>query len=477
MFTREPGGLVRRSGFCRLPRLVSRILPAILILAVCLSWARAQTRPVTDATAAGPESPAVARLQGVPGVKAGMSSDQLIDHALQLAKGSQWQDATKILSELIGQEPQNLRAYQVAAQVFELQAAAVRSDPSEPDAARKSDALADQAVKTYIDYVAKIAMEMNDPQTAEQAYKAVLQHERHRYNPQALLGMARVMAARNSVQAIDRYKTYINPRVCPAGAKDAQAHLELGGIYLDRGYTNQAVSTLETARALDPESPEILLSLARAYLANTRLQSKAIDVAREAVRKAPANPAYRNVYAQILLSSIISMLKTGGGLTTEARGRFDEARRENAEAVRAAKAAVQAAPDDPQRLAGLLNCYTAQRQILEIAVRLDAADISTLLELTRCREEAAAVLHTQALYRILGDLLRAPQSARSNSAYLEAVADLQVRVYRLKDAAETCRALLKIDPANATAKRILAQVPEEQPGRPAATSTAPAAPR
>jgi predicted Zn-dependent protease len=475
MFTREPCTLVRCGGLRRFSRQVTRLLPAVLILVGCVSWAQAQTPPTTNAAATRPESPAVARLQGVPGVKAGMSSDQLIDHALELSKASQWQDAEKILTEVIGQEPQNLRAYQVAAQVFELRAAAVRADASESDAARKSDVLVDQAVKTYLDYVAKIAMETNDLQTAEQAYKAVLQHERHRYNPQALLGMARVMAARNSVQAIDRYKTYINPRLCPAGAKDAQAHLELGRIYLDRGLLNQAVSTLETARELDPESPEVLLALARAYLATARFQSKAIEVAREAVRKAPANPAYRNVYAQILLTPIIAVVKAGGSLTTEARNRFDEARRESTEAVRLAKAEVQAAPDDPQRLGNLMNCYAIRQQILDIAARLDSADTSALVESARCREDTVAVQHTLALHRILSELLTAPTSARNNPAYLEAVADLQARVYKLKDAAETCRALLKIDPANATAKRILEQVPKEQASPPAATSTAPAA--
>lgn len=445
---------------------------ALLALAASVCLAQAESRPATSP--AQVESLAVAHLRDVPGVKAGMSSDELIDLSLEAAQAYRWQDAEKILTEVIRQEPRNIRAYIVAAQVFEIHASAVGADAADPDAAAKKNTLIDQAVKTYVEYAARLAMEANDYQTAEQVYKTVLQYERHRYNPQVLLGMARIQAARNSVQAIDRYKTYINPRLCPQGAKDAQAHLELGRIYLDRGFINQAVSTLEKARNLDPENAEILLALARAYLA-TPFRAKAVTVAAEAVGKAPANPAYRDVYAQIILSQI-DVPQGGGGLSAEARERFAEARRQSEEAVRLARAEVQAAPGDARVLRVLETCYLTQRRILDIASQMSGAGARSVVELARCRDELAAVQHTLALHKVLDDLQRAPEAARSDPVYLETLADLQARVYRLQDAAETCRQLQKLDPANASAKRILEWVGKAASGQTGGPTTAPTGP-
>ncbi|MGQ9649179.1 MAG: tetratricopeptide repeat protein [Phycisphaerae bacterium] len=385
-----------------------------------------------------------------------MSTTDLIELARQLAQSHRWQDAEKILTEIIKQEPRNLAAYQSAAQMYEIQASAVRADASMPDAAEKSNTLIDQAVKTYTEYAGPLALEMGDIATAEEIYRTVLRYERHRYNPRALLGIARVLRAKGSPEAIDRYKTYVNPRICTEGAKDPQAHLELGRLLYDRRYLNQAVSTLETARSLDPENPEILLELARAYQ-ETAFRPKALSVAQEAVKKSPGNPAYRSVYAQILLAQS-GVQQKRNAISDEERRMFNVARAEVDEAVRLARAGVQDAPPEMTRLRVLFGCLQAQEQILSTAAAMDPGNVRLMVDLARCRQEQSATQHALQLHGILNDLLRAPAAARGDTTYLETLADLQFRVRLVTDAEATCKELLRLDPNNAIAKQILEKV-------------------
>ncbi|MDM8007765.1 MAG: tetratricopeptide repeat protein [Phycisphaerae bacterium] len=445
----------------RLARLVRRgkalFCRCILLAACTVPWMPpAHAQNVATTTQAAPPSAALASLSGIAEVRPGMSSSELIELARRLAQSRRWQDAEKILTEVIRQEPRNLAAYQLAAQVYEIQASAVRADASIPDAAEKSNTLIDQAVKTYTEYAGPLALEMGDIATAEEIYRTVLRDERHRYNPRALLGIARVMRAKGSMEAIDRYKTYVNPRVCEDGAKDAQAHLELGRLYYERRYFNQAVSTLEKARSLDPENAEILLELARAYQ-DTAFRPKALAVAEDAVRKDPGNPAYRSFYAQMLLAQSGAQ-QTGSSMSAENRRLFDAARTEIDGAVRLARAGVQNAPVDMMRLRVLLGCFQVQQQILSVAAGIDPGDVRVVVELARCRQEITAVQHTMQLHGVLSDLKRAPPAARADRAYLELLADLQFRVHLVQEAEETCKELLKLDPDNGLAKAILEQV-------------------
>jgi tetratricopeptide (TPR) repeat protein len=479
--TREAG----RCGFARRPKMGSlRFLARLLSYQSCLvaMWcvlslnsplAKAQT--ATSTAPAEPPSPALADLKDIAEVTAGMSTGQLIDLAQRLGQASRWEDAEKILTEIIRREPRNLRAYQVIGQLYIAHATAVRADANIPDAAARAETLIDQAVKTYLEYGAPLALELNDVKSAEEMYRTVLRYPRHMYNPKALLGIARVLKHQGSMQAIDRYKTYINPRLCPEGAGDPQAHLELGQLYRQMQYWNQAVNVLEKAQQLDPENAEILLELATAYQ-DTRLRAKAIGLARKAVEKNPNSPAYRDVYAQILLEQS-GVRMSGEATPEEGRRMFREARGESTEAVRLARAAAQAAPGDPAALQMLRNCFRTLQDILSITARLNPADVSAMIELARCQEELLSIDHTLGFHGILRYLLSLDATARDNLAYLETVADLQVRLNLRPQAAETARELLKKDPANAMGKRILEHLSREVPGPATATSTAPAVPR
>lgn len=445
----------------RLAHFVRRVKAVSFPLFFLIVWMMVRSTPAAAQDAAttsqaAPPSGALAGLAGISEVKPGMSTTELIELARQLAQAHRWQDAEKILTEVIKQEPRNLTAYQSAAQMYEVQASAVRADGATPDAAEKSNALIDQAVKTYTEYAGPLALEMGDVATAEEIYRTVLRYERHRYNPRALLGIARVLRAKGSPEAIDRYKMYINPRICSDGAKDPQAHLELGRLLYERRYLNQAVSTLETARSLDPENPEILLELARAYQ-ETAFRPKALSVAQEAVKKSPSNPAYRSVYAQILLAQS-GVQRKGNAMSDEERRMFNAARAEIEEAVRLARAAVQDAPVEMMRLRILLGCFQVQEQLLSIASAMNPGDVRLVVDLARCRQEQSATQHALQLHDVLNDLLRAPPAARGDATYLETLADLQFRVRLVTDAEVTCKQLLKLDPNNAIAKQILERI-------------------
>lgn len=451
----------RRKSPPRLTRSVERVKAVSGSLFFLIAWTMLQLTPapaqnVATTTQAEPPSGALAGLAGISEVKPGMSTKELIELARQLAQSHRWDDAEKILTEVIRQEPRNLSAYQSAAQMYEIRASVVRADASLPDAAEKSNTLIDQAVKTYTEYAGPLALEMGDVATAEEIYRTVLRYERHRYNPRALLGIARVLRAKGSPEAIDRYKTYVNPRICMDGAKDPQAHLELGRLLYERRYLNQAVSTLETARSLDPENPEILLELARAYQ-ETAFRPKALSVAQEAVKKSPGNPAYRSVHAQILLAQS-GVQQKGSAMSDEERRMFNAARAEIEEAVRLARTGLQDAPADMTRLGVLSGCLQVQQQILSIAAAINPGDVRLVVDLARCRQEQSATQHALQLHGALNDLLRAPPAARGDASYLETLADLQFRVHLVTDAELTCKELLTLDPNNAVAKQILEKV-------------------
>ncbi len=404
-----------------------------------------------------------------------MSTGQLIDLAQRLGQAGRWGDSEKILTEIIRQEPRSLRAYQAMAQIYIAHATAVRADPNIPDAAAKADTLIDQAVKTYVEYAAPLALEMKDVKSVEEMYRTVLRYPRHMYNPKALLGIARILKDRGSMQAIDRYKTYINPRLCPVGGSDPQAHLELGKLYRQMQYWNQAVSVLEKAQQLDPENAEILLELAKAYQ-DTNLRAKALGLAKKAAEKNPNNPAYRDVYAQILLEQSGARV-SGEATPEEGRKMLLEARRQATEAVRLARATVQSAPGDAAALQMVRNCFATLQVVLGVTARLNPADVPVMVELARCQEELISIEYTLGLHRILRDLQSLEAiGARDNLAYLETVADLQFRLNMLAEAAETAKELLKKDPASPAAKHILEQMSKMTPGRPTATSTAPSLP-
>jgi tetratricopeptide (TPR) repeat protein len=446
----------------------------VVVLAICSHQVIAAQAPSAPAPAeGGSSSPAAANLAGTAGVQAGMSSAQLIELAVQAAKSQRWADAEKILAEVIRQEPNNLQAYLTMAQVYEVQAASVRAGSSDPNAARKADSLIDAAVRTYLEYAAPRAQEAGNLDVSEQIFKAVL-HLRPN-NPQAELGMARVLDARGSMQAIDRYKSYINPRNNAVGLKDAQAHLELGRIYRRRHYINQAVATLEDARKLDPENPEVLLELAQAYQ-DANNPANALDLAKSAAtEKAPSNAAYRNVYALVLLAQS-GPLSQSPDSVKQARQNLDEARRQSSKAIELAVADEKAQPGEARPLDTLGNCYATYERVLTAVLSVDEADVVARVELATAIQEHAVVTQRRALYRALAVLQRAGEDARKNIAYLEKLAELQSEAGQRAAAAETCQQILKLDAANTAAKRLLERLGPiaGASSRPVTAATAPA---
>jgi hypothetical protein len=78
-------------------------------------------------------------------------------------------------------------------------------------------------------------------------------------------------------------------------------------------------------------------------------------------------------------------------------------------------------------------------------------------------------------HRALAVLAATPESERNHRDWLEVSAEIQIELKNYPDAAELARRLLRVDPNNITAKRVLDAVPPEvrDAPPPAATQQSP----
>lgn len=439
-----------------------------VLLTLLTAWPlHAQTAASAPARSGEPGSLAD-QLVGIAGVRSDMTADELIDLALEAVKGQRLEEAQRILFVVSRQDQRNLRALQSLAYVYELQATAARANKADPNADKTAETYIDAAVAIYL-HAAPIAVEARNFNTAEQMYNSVLRYRPA--NPDGQLGLARTLREmERSIQAVESYKTYLaNPAARPDSL--AQACLELGQIYRGQRYTNLALVTLEKGRALNPENAAILVELAATYQEMGKYD-KAIEVIKTATDKAPNNPAYHDAYAKILLGQAQRPRAPGAGASAaDVRALLEQARSEARQAINLSRQALRQTPDAQELLDQLRAYYGTYTQVLRAILGNDPANVSIRLELASAIQEQAAIAETLSLHRALEILQEGGDTAQRNIPYLEKLAELQFEVYRREAAAETCRKLLKLDPGNSTAQRILEQIVPvtSQPATPAPT--------
>jgi len=484
------------------------VLMTIVITIGLADPAPGQDPPATAPAAADTRPALPPGLAGVAGVKPGMTRDQYIALAREARESDNLEDAQKILLAVAKQDPKDIQALQLLAQVYELRAEAeqTKADRGDPNAKEQSDTYLKGAIGTYL-YAApiaatagalrmaeemynrvlshdpanepalaglvetaRLAMDMNNVAVAERLYRSVL--VKRRTYAEALLGLARLMRATDrTLQAQERYKEYTST---PQGQQDSQAFLELGRLYRSLRLRNLALSTLVQAEQLDKWNPAILIELAGVYQ-EAGAPEKARKLAEAAIDNAPDDPANHQVYARILLGQnaqrikqVQAQLATGAAPTPgqeQARQRLlDDLAKAKAEAQKAVTLAVgelPSAPGDVALLTSLNGYYGTCRQVLTTILSVRAgpgggqAAIADRIELAQMIRQHAAVLHTLNLHQALATLTAAGEQARNDVSFLENLAQLQFEVYKREAAAETCRRLLDLNPDNAVAKGIL----------------------
>jgi tetratricopeptide (TPR) repeat protein len=281
---------------------------------------------------------------------------------------------------------------------------------------------------------AALAVHQDRISVAEDIYSRVLIHRPE--TARALLGLARIFAATDRrIQAIGRYQSYLNS---PAGREDAEAYLELGELHLQGGHWHQALDAFLRALKSSPNNADVYEALARAYQKGGRMDD-ALDSARQATEKAPRKAKHRATLAELRIAA------------GDAEQGSIEARR----AIEYAREELRETPDQIKLLRELSGYYETYERSLEELLTAGQASLAVRIDLARAIREHAAVERTLTLHRALKVLSQAPAESKDDVRLLETLAEVQKGLSKLEDAAKTCKRLLKQDPDNAIAKRVL----------------------
>ncbi len=386
-----------------------------------------------------------AALLDIPRVQPGMTNPQLLDLGFEALDAKQLDEAELLLAFVFREEPDNLEALARLAFTYELRlATALSGGPEEAD---KADRYKQATVGTYL-AAAELARQEKNYVPAEAFLNKV-----RLYRPTdvaAKLSLARVMGAtERTLQAIELYRDYLKS---PEGKNDSEAWLELGKLY--RGsFKGLAVTTLEEAARLNPDNPAVYLALAKTYLDGGRL-AKAVEVADTAVNKAEGAPA--DWREENLVHEYVNNL----AMTLLAADEQDRADRQSQRAVDLARKALNKSPDSVAPLRALVAYYDTRQWVLRSLLADDPENTGRLIKMARAKQEQAEARHALALHDALAWLPETEGTSRDDIKLLEIRAELQYKVHKLEEAAETCRLLLKLDPKNSVALQIQKNLPE-----------------
>ncbi len=390
---------------------------AVLTMAWPSVEARAQTAPATSPTAAS-----------------------TLEAALNALRSERYADAREMLERVVAAEPANLDALSTLGFVYEQMARQPRGDGG----GQVDQTLMAQAVATYLK-AAAVANETDQVKLAEQMYERALSCDPA--SPEALLGIARLYARTDrALKAIERYNDYLKNPV----ARQAEALLELGEAYLAAGHFRQAAQSLRRAGQLDPKNAKVDLRLAQAYVMMNRTTGpdSAATAIQAAMSKAPDEPEVYFLQARLLMAT----------------NQPDEALVQVRRAVELATNRLRPGSLDMQSLADLSRQYEVYTQVLADRLRATPENLQLRLELATAMLRQADIGSLLGQMRALQRLRAAPPDQADNLKLLEMIADLEDRT-RDPAAEATCRRILRLDPDNAVARRVL--------GSSAATAPAP----
>ena len=415
----------RRYGRYGCVRAATRFFCASLVCAAFGTAGRVSAQ--TDATGLPDE------LQEIPGLRADMETEELLDSAMGAVMAGRLEDGRRILLHVVRREPEHLRALNDLGFVYERLAEEARAELIDPG---RAEHFVDQAVDTYSE-AAALAVEAEEFGVAEQLYYRILMHRPARAS--ALRGLADVLAQTGRrLQAIGRYQDYIRTL---EGRNDPLGFLELGRLYLAGDFWRQALEALERAASLDDRNPEIDAVMAEAYLKGDRLD-EALRAARQATQKAPRQARYRDILAELELS----------------RGDVEQAVIEARRAIDYTRDQLADTPRDARKLEALSRYYGTYERALRTILAEGKANPAVRVDLARAFQEHAAIQRSLALTRALHVLTGAQSIEREDPRLLEELASIQLALSMEAEATASCRRLLAIEPANTTAQKILEQI-------------------
>jgi tetratricopeptide (TPR) repeat protein len=430
----------RRYGRYGCVRAATRSCAALVCTAlVCVAVTTAgRVSAQTNATGLPAEGLPV-ELQEIPGLRADMETEELLDSAMGAVMADRLEDGRRILLHVVRREPEHLRALNDLGFIYERLAEEARTELIDPG---RAEHFVDQAVDTYSE-AAALAVEAEEFGVAEQLYYRILMHRPGRAS--ALRGLASVLAQTGRrLQAIGRYQDYLQTL---EGRKDPIGYLELGRLYLAGDFWRQALETLERAAAMDDRNPEIDAAMAEAYLKGER-HEEALRAARRATQKAPRQARYRDILAELELS----------------RGDVEQAVIEARRAIDYTREQLADTPRDVRQLEALSRYYGTYERALRTILAEGKANPAVRVDLARAFQEHAAIQRSLSLTRALHVLMGAQSIEREDPRLLEELASIQLALSMEAEATASCRRLLAIEPANTTAQKILEQLEAGRPG-------------
>jgi len=471
------GSPLRRNGTnIMLASLVIRLTRCLVAVVSLAQPVLAQVAPAASSPATQPDLAALPELAGVPDVKAGMTPTEMAAAATRALDGGRVDDAEKILTVLAKHGPPSAGVLDSLATVYERQAH-LRKRAGDAPAAQQYVAWAVETSRK----AAELATSAAELDRAERLYTRLLALQPG--DPKAQLGLARVLATSERVlQAIERYKTYLNLPGRPETQRDPQAWLELGRLYRRVPLLNLAISSLVKARALDANNPDILMELAATCQDNNQLRD-ALDAARSAVQKAPTNAGCRNMLVTVVLAQVrprLTDLRARLQNTPAGSLEHDQARQaiqreakslEDAgvllhagEAVKFGRMGVLIAPDDRRPLESLSQYYSTYREVLSTLAGLNEADVANRLELARATARQGVIARLLAFHQALAALpvtgVQAPGDAaaelraRLRSDMQESLAQFFVDTENKDELRMMCARILEDHPDSVIVQRV-----------------------
>lgn len=420
----------------------------LLTLGVTRVPAQTPTTLPATATSTQPSLPGITtqdlqvNIEELEGIRPNMSMAEVLQTAIERVESGRFEQGRRILLYLIGQARTNYYAISNYGFSLEREADRIRADRSDPEANSRADALIERAILWYED-AARLAVEVQDWRVAEQIYSRIL--ALRPTHPGALLGQARVLANTNRrIQAISQYRAYLES---PAGRSDARAHLEIGRLYLQGEHWRQAIDALFRAQALAADDPDIDLALAEAYRRGNQLND-ALAASRAAAQKAPNQPPYHRLYAELLLDN----------------GNVEEAARVAQRAVELGRSSAAEDPTAPLRIRELGLCYDVLERAVNRLLEAQPGDVNLRLRFAEVIAERGEVGRIYDLSRAISVLNEAARGDRPDVRVLTEIARLNLRLDRQVEARRAAEQILAVDPDNTTARQILEQIRTVAPG-------------
>jgi len=413
---------------------------AILMAAMTVTPGWAQVDSATNRGDTTEGLPVPEALRDIGSLTPGMTLAEWREVAREATEAERWGDAIRILVEADRRQPEDLDTLTLLAIAYGRAADKKRKDPNDPERDRKVNALIAGAVTVFMRAV-PIAAATGKAEFAERMLDQVLRYQPK--NPEALLMLARLQSnTMRGLVAIEQYKRYV---ATEAGKKDSKAYLEMGRLYRALKYYNHAISALRKAKEFDPQSDKILAELALAYM-DDKAYDDATKLIEEVVRRWPKVPEYR--YIQSLVLTATKQLK--------------EANTAAGDAIKLMREELRETPADVAKLRSLDKYYRTYEAALQAFLMGDPDNMNmeARIDLARALQEHADVTRTLSFHRALTLLSQVPEEGRKNIRRLEAMAEIQLQVFRYEDAVLSCQQLLKLDPDNPIAGRIYEAIPD-----------------